>query len=114
MNTGRKPTHQNLNQLISYCILKYYRERDKDKTIKLNPEKHLKLANQTIKYYHNELQNTYPQWDDDEARGAVRKQIDFLTGVFTKEEKAKADKDKLKAFKEQVQQQQVRSRNIIW
>ena len=114
METGRKPHYENLNQLIAYCILKFYRERDKDKSIKLNPEKHLQLANRAICYYEKELQNTCPQWDDDEARSAVRKHLDFLTGIFKKEEKAKADKSRLDAFKEQVRQQQPKSRNIIW
>lgn len=97
---ARKPGHRNLSDLVQYSIRLYYIERTKRPGIKFDESKHLELVNKIISYYHNELTTFYPKWDIEETRGFVKGELDFLTGIFSKQKAEEEKRAKLKAFKE--------------
>lgn len=98
----RQPKHKTLQNLIQYSISKYYVERERDPTLKTNLEAHIRIANRIENFYQKELETKYESWNTEEARGAVRKCIDFLTKIYTKKEEEERRKKELQEMKSKI------------
>lgn len=106
--------HETLQHLILTHLSSYYSERDRDSQLKLNPKTHYHKANRVHESYQKELTEQYPEWATKEAKEAVKKMIDYLTGIFTKHEEAEGRKERLQNAPKEIEPEIKRSRIIIW
>lgn len=88
----RPPKLNTLQDLIHYFLSHYYIMRERNQGIRYDHKRHYSKTLTIEKNYHLELERRYPQWNAEEARRELRVNIDFLTGVFTQQEKLEAGK----------------------
>ena len=98
----KQPKHSTLQNLIQYSISKYYVERERDPALKTNLEAHIKVATKIESFYHKELETKYSTWNTEEARGAFKKCIDFLTKIYTKKKEEERRKKELQELKSKI------------
>ena len=92
----RLPKFPNIQTLLQYYISQYYLMRSQHPGIKQDPKKHKKEILQIEGHYKRELRKKLPDLNSEENQNQFRKEIDFLTGIFSKEEKEKRRKEELK------------------
>lgn len=107
---ARKERHKKLRELTQHYLSAYYIEKAEQQPATTTD--HIKLANKIIEDYRHEIETWYKEWDSEEAKGKLKAQIEFLTGIYAKQEKEKTQKEKVEAFKNKVPE--VKARNIIW
>jgi len=81
---ANKPNHTTFLSLLTYHISLYYVMRERNPGIKVNPTKHLQQVEHLNKAFEKELTQKYPNWDTESNRKEFKKQIDALTGIYTK------------------------------
>ncbi len=86
--------------MLSYYISLYYIIRERNQGIKFRPEDHLREVMKLEKDFHKKIANRYPQWNNEENRNSLKEEIDFLTGVISKQKSVEQKKKTLKGLKE--------------
>lgn len=86
--------------MLSYYISLYYIVRERNPGIKFKPEDHMAEVVKLEKDFHKKIASRYPEWDSEENRNALRGEIDFLTGVISKQKAQEQKKQTLKGLKE--------------
>ena len=85
-----KTTHENISQLVQRWISRYYELLTKQPEVRGDQTSHLKYTNEINKEYLKDLNKHYrrelltPHEGDEDQ---FKRQIDFLTGVYTREKK---------------------------
>lgn len=74
------------SDLIHYHLSLYYIQRERYPHLKHDLKKHYKIVLLKEKHFHQDIERRYPEYNTEENKGELRRQIDFLTGVFTKAE----------------------------
>ena len=74
--------------------------RERNPGIKQNPKKHIYETEELEHKFHRTLEKRkYEEWNIEENRGQFRKEVDFLTGVFSGTDKQKEKNSLLEALK---------------
>lgn len=92
---AKYPNFNTEQDLLQYFINLYYLMRSRNIGLKQNPKQHIKEILKIEKDYHKKLSKLN---FSEELKDQLRKEIDFLTGVFEKEEKEIRRKEELKSF----------------
>lgn len=95
---ARQYTPLSVNDLLNYSVSLYYHMLKQNKDIRINHAKHFEETQRVEKYYHKLLNKN--NWATEEAEPLFRKQIDFLTGVYTHEEKMQGLKQTKEKFRQ--------------
>lgn len=92
---AKYPKFNHPRYILQHFLNLYYLTRSRNPGLKQDPNKHIKEIEKLETQYHKVLiKNNYPEDYNDQ----LRKEIDFLTGVFEKEEKERKRKEELKSF----------------
>ena len=83
------PKHPTLNNMVQYYISMYYHYL-KEIPVPTHEDK-IQAAETANKNYLQQLSKKYSSWETQEAKDAVKAEIDFLTGIYKKQ---KADQEK--------------------
>ena len=70
----------------------YYHNLPKTPTL----EDKIRTSDHTNKNYLQQLEKNYPDWNTEEARGALKNEIDFLTHIYSKEAAKGTKADRIK------------------
>lgn len=97
---ARKPKYKTLQHLLQYYITKYYLLREKNPNLKQEPKRHIHEIEKLITAYQKDLGKT--SWESEERKDQFRKEIDFLTQVYSKIKSEEERKGKLQAFKDSM------------
>ena len=100
------PKFTTLQSILQYYISIYYLYRERETNIKQEPVKHIQLIERIERRYQKELLK-YPGYATEENRQQFRKEIDFLTQVFSKIKKEEERKEALNKFKNSLQRKPV-------
>jgi hypothetical protein len=91
----KRPEFQTIQDNIQYHVSVYYVARERHPNISSNLERHINLFLKVEKDFHKHLSRYYPEWDNEENRGKLREQVDFLTQIFTRQKKEQENKARL-------------------
>lgn len=98
---ARQPTHKTSHHLLLYHISLYYVMRERIPGIKFRVSDHIIEIEKEECRYHQQLAK-FPDWNTEENRGRLRRDIDFLTGVFSKKAAEEKKKQELADLKGKV------------
>lgn len=95
---ARQYTPFSAKDLLNYTISLYYQMLKENNNIRINHKKHFEETEKVERRYHKLLKAN--NWETEETEPLFRKQLDFLTGVYTQEEKVQQLKQNKQKFKQ--------------
>jgi hypothetical protein len=101
------PKYKSIADLIQFYINKYYLKREEIPGLKHSQKEHLNEIEKVSKQYQKQLSKT--EWDNEENREQFKKEIDFLTKVFTKQRQEEERKKALQEFKNSLKRRPITS-----
>ncbi len=103
---AKHPIHKTIQNLLQYYLSLYYLIRENNPNLRLNEKKHISEIERLERAYHKDIYLKYPQWDTEENKAQLKKDIDFLTQVFTRQEQERQKQQSINELKESIKKPQ--------